>query len=509
MGLLNLDDSAVARLLESMRGTNPNGLNAPPSNGGGPTPPPAPAPPPPQGDRGQMQMDAANAPPPPAPPQQGPLLGPPPMPPQDGPPVMQQPAPPPQVPQGGPVTKKGKSIMDRLFGSAEVPEEYKPLLSPSEQRDLKPGLISTLTNGIIGGLGRPEVMRNRAELALQRHDLMSTRQTAAEQAKATREIREKFAPIFASAKTPEDTYKAFGLMTAEMARNGLPLTEHMGTILKALEPNSKQYEPQLFVGPNDQKVWISPGATVPPGFTKYAPPKSDSAGGIWAKLPDGTLKHFGPDETPPKGSVDLSTNRTIITTAASNERAANSLTAQRAKSFLAAIKPQTDRAPIIEQALVTLKDAADTKDPEKQRTLYASAIANFVQAADQKAQLRWQLLNFFKSNVDPSIGGKWDVLKERLLSGTLPQYTTRAMVSHLENLKKMTADEISRQRQSWVNRHPSLDGELPDASDYFASGVGGQKYTSHADLSDAQVAEALRLGHTTEASMLNYWNNKK
>lgn len=136
-------------------------------------------------------------------------------------------------------------------------------------------------------------------------------------------------------------------------------------------------------------------------------------------------------------------------------------------------KDLRDRGRIIMQAQQTIGDAAHNPNPDQQRVLYSSAIANFVQAADQKAQLRQQMLEYFKKNIDPSIGGKWEVLKTRLLDGKLPQYVANGMLAHLQNLLTMTTSEYNKHRDGEIKRHPDLQNWLPDADEFFTSDHSG------------------------------------
>ena len=133
-------------------------------------------------------------------------------------------------------------------------------------------------------------------------------------------------------------------------------------------------------------------------------------------------------------------------------------------------KDIADRASVINQALTTLRDSKGNP------ALYSSAVANFIQAADQKAQIRYQLLQYFKQNVDPSIAGKWEVLKARMLQGTLPGYTTDAMIAHLEKLKRMSAGEWDHRRAGEIKRHPGLEGYIPPSEEIFNNPLDPPQY---------------------------------
>lgn len=145
-----------------------------------------------------------------------------------------------------------------------------------------------------------------------------------------------------------------------------------------------------------------------------------------------------------------------------------SVSAQRmTRSFVTNTKKIRERGMFINQAIQTIGDAQNNPDPNARKVLTTSAIANFIQAADQNAQLRIQLLNYFKDNVDPSIAGRWNVLKTRLIEGTLPKYVTSGLLQHLNNLLVMSRSEYERQRSGEIKRHPELGNWLPESDEYF------------------------------------------
>lgn len=148
--------------------------------------------------------------------------------------------------------------------------------------------------------------------------------------------------------------------------------------------------------------------------------------------------------------------------------AAQDRQAQRlSRQFDARTKDVRDRSRIIEQTLVTLDDAAHAPDPAQRRVLYSSAIANFVQAADQKAQLRIQMLNYFKDNIDPSLKGKLTIVAQRLAKGTYPDYVYEGLIAHIKSLKALSQGEYDKHRAGEIKRHPILENYLPASDEFF------------------------------------------
>lgn len=109
------------------------------------------------------------------------------------------------------------------------------------------------------------------------------------------------------------------------------------------------------------------------------------------------------------------------------------------------------RAVLLNQALLTIKNAR-----EGNPALYASVIANVVQSADQNARLQIQMLNYFKTNIDPSFTGTLQVMADRIRSGKYPPRILRALENHLNDLKTLANQEWTDRRNGEIRRHPSV-----------------------------------------------------
>lgn len=127
-----------------------------------------------------------------------------------------------------------------------------------------------------------------------------------------------------------------------------------------------------------------------------------------------------------------------------------------------------ERAVLLNQALLTVQDAKNGNP-----ALYTSVIANFVQAADQKAQLRIQLLNYFKDHVDPSFSGTLQVMAERIRSGRYPMRILNALQKHMENLKELANKEWDTRRRGEIRRHPAVAEWIAPGEELFAEEISG------------------------------------
>jgi hypothetical protein len=156
--------------------------------------------------------------------------------------------------------------------------------------------------------------------------------------------------------------------------------------------------------------------------------------------------------------------------AAAQERAADTTTATNgralANDFKSSVKSTTDQIQALDQATTTLGEAT-----QGNRAAYGSAIANFVQAVDQKAQLRYQMMQYFTKEIDPTIGGRWNILKDKLLKGEYPDSVLNGMRQHLNSLKQMDVNRYNQRREAEIKRHPVLKDWLPDVGEFMGGGA--------------------------------------
>ena len=363
----------------------------------------------------------------------------------------------------------GNKIRNLLTGDA--PNGFGGLLTPEEQQRDKPGLLQSIMGTIMGGPFAAQMLYERnlgknVDMNQLAGQIQATNAARMENARIL-SGRQKMGQLFPQTPgVPASQQKAqlIGMYNYAVSNGDTEMAKDIGARMNDM---FKEQQPKF--------TMVAPGTTAldqngKPVFTN--PARQSTTGSSWFKMPDGTYKSFAPDQEPPKGAIPVQTERTNISLEGAADRAGQSRLVTWAKQFDANIKPLADRAAILDQAMATIDQAAHDPNPATRRTLYTSAIANFVQAADQKSQLRYQLLKYYEDNVDPSIKGRWDLLKDRLLQGQLPQYTMNAMLQHIGHLKGIISSEIQAQRDGMVKRHPLLDGELRDVSEFFPMSAG-------------------------------------
>lgn len=492
MGLL--DYSAINSLLTQMDETKKR-------MGGGLTPsadafqvPQQGAPPtPPQGppmDRGQMQIAAEN-------PQEQPAPPPPPMlapaPPAPGLPVMQAPPPPP-IPKHHGI----RGILDTInnIGRPTLDPSTRTLIGneAADKAESGGGLLGRSLTQLMGlGIWTPKVQAMaRAQMATSAKDDLLThqdddrkRQSAITQQQETADIRAKYGPVFAAAKTPEETYKAFGLMTADMARRGLPLTEHMGTILKALEPNDTSKvvgEGAALIGPGGQVLYQGNGTQKNPLIHTFADgvKQSTDYGKTWVKIGDA-----------PKNDTSSSEDYR-------RDRLANT----EATAFARLSKDYTDAAPRIMNFMNALTEARKMNPAAYQTVLlnYANSEAT-TPGRGQLGILQYLAL------MDHSLGGRAGIFLDKLAKGTLPPKVLDNMEAHIRGKYDSFAQQFERMRKGRVSQSKfgdRLDSIIPRTEDVFPNAKigepGGKTMSKETfnSLSPAEQQEAKAAGYVVK-----------
>jgi hypothetical protein len=387
-------------------------------------------------------------------------------------------------PQAHPKQSLLGRVHDALLSSilGPTPGGYEGLLSQDEVQSQRPGLLRAMFDS-----QAPEEYQQSLDREVMRKQLLSQTQRAQQILQARQAVTQQFPPP--TSGTEADMAKwAQQVYPALFAAGDMQSVEALKPLLeKYATPPAKGYEPQLFTNDKGETAWIVPGSPVPPGFKKasassgdasanqdlYKLPKPDAQGHQYAYLKKGS-------EVPP-GWVKQSEAQQLTIQGLIGDRFNRTEVDKGVKDFAAAIKPQRDRLAMIDQALTTISSAKNDPDPNNRRVLYKSALANFIQAADQKAQLRVQMVQYF-DKLDPSIKGKWETLRDQLLKGERPQYQLQGMLNHLQRLRDLTRSEIDNQRLQRVKSRPELDDYLPSADTYSPTDVTTPVAPAAADL---------------------------
>jgi len=112
------------------------------------------------------------------------------------------------------------------------------------------------------------------------------------------------------------------------------------------------------------------------------------------------------------------------------------------------------------RALATLKQARDSGNP----TTFKSALLQFVNMADPTGRQSLGLIKVM-TDIDPSLLGRWNIFREKLMSGTLPQEEVQNMLEHLNAVVKAVAQDYDMRREAWINSYPGRNQEAIRTSD--------------------------------------------
>jgi hypothetical protein len=126
-----------------------------------------------------------------------------------------------------------------------------------------------------------------------------------------------------------------------------------------------------------------------------------------------------------------------------------------ARQFDSRLKTLRDRAPILQQAAMSLYSAAHDPNINNRQVLGTTATIQFLQAADQKGQLRSTLVQMAQAGLDPSMIGTLEKFVSGKTQGVMPPRILDAMAKHVNNLLVLTKKEYDAQYAGEMKRHPN------------------------------------------------------
>jgi hypothetical protein len=65
---------------------------------------------------------------------------------------------------------------------------------------------------------------------------------------------------------------------------------------------------------------------------------------------------------------------------------------------------------------------------------------------DQDKNLRQQMMQYYAGHLNSSLWGRWEILRDRLTSGTLPPDVLQNMMQGVQAMRALTNSEISKRR---------------------------------------------------------------
>lgn len=364
-------------------------------------------------------------------------------------------------------------LSNTLVGE-DAPSGYEGVLSPDEIKHAKPGWIHSLIGGE-GALSPQHQWEANLNGVLARKQL-ATGMGQQRQVQAVRQaVGQIPLPDFKDADSVKEYYQKVYTLSAmghdeETLKTLTPLME------KFAVPAPKGFVPQLFVNKKTgEQQWMAPEPGKPVGadWSKV----STASGGtptLWRGPQPNQFVTIAPgdqaaiDKYAKQGFKPDLDARTSEVQGNINSRFETGNVVKGINDFRKDVNKDLGKAAtVLNQSLLTIRDARDNPNENVRKVLFSSAIANFIQAADPKAQVRWQLLNYFKENINASAADRLKLLVTRLKDGTLPPSVLDGMVKHLEKVRGLIGNEIDARRASYAKTRPDLAEHLPERSEWF------------------------------------------
>lgn len=129
------------------------------------------------------------------------------------------------------------------------------------------------------------------------------------------------------------------------------------------------------------------------------------------------------------------------------------------QKFLGDVKTLKDKGEMVKEAMTALNDAKTNP------AAFASAYSKYVQAVDQNTNLRYQLLQYYEHNVDPSFTGTIDKMVQKIARGKIPPGLLSLMQQHVQQMGKLYATQFQQRRNDWQQRFPDI--AFPTTENYF------------------------------------------
>jgi len=217
----------------------------------------------------------------------------------------------------------------------------------------------------------------------------------------------------------------------------------------------------------------SAGQSLPPGWSKLPSDSQGSYDFFVGKDGQGAYVKKGDNEAAAKqiamGRRVLSNENIVIGQEGANARHSDSDVMRLQTGFRSDIKDLSAQATTYDKALYTINRAMNATDPNERKLLFGAVKSQFVQSSDQSKNLRYQLLQYYEHNMDPSVYGTFDQMLDKMANGEVPNRLLAPMMAHIKGLQRQTKAQIEARRQGFLNANAGrLDpSDLPATDTYF------------------------------------------
>lgn len=356
----------------------------------------------------------------------------------------------------------------------DTPAGY-DFLTPGEIASARPSLFRTIFTGN-GGPASEQFVHNldaivqRKELGVglaQQARIMAMRQS----------LLQKFPPPTSGdeAETAHWANQVLPHLMMSQDDKGVALLQPIVNQF-AKDLHERSFEPQLFKGPNGDFKYLDPSEStaIPKGYTRVEKPTGSASydfflgkDGQGAYVMKGD--NAGVERQVALGRRPLSNENIMIGQEGANTRFDSRQVNTLQKQYRSDIAPLVKNATQYDKALYTFDRAMHSTDPIERKALYGSVMSQFVQSGDQPNNLRFQLLKYYESHINPSIAGSFDIFMNKMSRGELPPAILNAMVAHIKGLQSEAHAQIEARRQGFLNTNAGRleDADLPTTDTYF------------------------------------------
>ncbi len=374
-------------------------------------------------------------------------------------------------------------LHDSLAGhfTGPTPSGYDGILTPEEIQAAKPSLLHSMFSLDTNENGKQQWQTNLDKMVAHKQQLAGIVQ----QQQMLKGRQADFAanpPPGPDATEEQQVAYARARALSAMSRGDYQavqqIAQHFGSLFKEFNPNTKPTKGDPYVnGAGETRYFdTAAGSTVPAGWTKVKTAASSGSAKLFVNPKDPSQQKWvepGDDtalqDVAKKGYVESVSAREQDVQKNTNARHSDSDVVGLQKSFQGNVKDLAAQAAVYDKALYTMNRAANSTDPNERKLLFGAVKSQFVQSSDQSKNLRFQLLQYYEHNIDPSFSGTIEQVFDKAAEGKIPDRLLRAMIGHVQGLQQETEAQIEARRQGFLNSNAGRldDSDLPATITYF------------------------------------------
>ena len=387
-----------------------------------------------------------------------------------------------QRPMQAPLAPQMPWLGKILNTMAPIPDAYKAMLSPQDQRRMQLQSIAQIGAGLTGAYTKPgesqsfgpnlsrgfgasrEGMQTALQPAMQANTLqmeqMKTQDAGIAQ-QGLAEARAKFPPV--PGEAPEqyiERIRQAGLIAA--TSGNAPEAAALAALARDMESHGSARDANAGIAPPDWYQKYS-AANPPPATGGDLAMAKYQAKMAQAMMRDGFWK--AATETRLQGQDSYKSGWNPVIEGGRNSRFDMGQTLSQARIYDRQIQPEL----VMVQNRANF-DAHYDDAVAGNRQAYEPLIIAYASIADSKAQLRQGVIVMVQKYLDPSFKGTFQMAVSRLASGTLPPEVLAGMKQNIDGVMKERRANVERWYKGAVKDRPEIEGYIQSPDEIY----GGQ-----------------------------------